>query len=91
MPAPFPLIFSFNTLKKNLQNLPCANINTREIVAYLHCAKINTREIIPKSWCVKISTNKVVLKIMSEFKIFKVGQTHVEEKYNCCGTNLRDS
>ena len=58
MSAPFPLIFPFNTLKKNLQNLPCA-INTREIVAYLHCAKINTREIIPKSWCVKISTNEV--------------------------------
>ena len=26
MSAPFPLIFPFNTLKKNLQNLPCAKI-----------------------------------------------------------------
>ena len=46
MSAPFPLIFPFNTLKKNLQHLPCA--------------KINTREIVPKPWCAKISTNKVV-------------------------------
>ena len=49
MLAPFPIIFPFNNLKKTLQNLPCAKINTREIIAYLRCAKINTREIVPKS------------------------------------------
>ena len=58
MSAPFPLIFPFNTLKKNLQNLPCAKINMPEIATYLHSAKIKTREIVPKSWCAKISTRE---------------------------------
>ena len=65
MSAPFPLIFPFDTLKKNLQNLPCAEINMPEIATIctprkLKRAKLYQNHGARKLVRAKISTNKVI-------------------------------